>query len=350
MGLETFTLINSLNANNPVGASDPKSQGDDHLRGIKTTILATFPNITGVVTPTHTQLNYSADLTGVTGTGNMVRSAGPTLTGTTTAATINATTLTGAGSGITALNASNLASGTVPDARFPGTLPAASGANLTALNASNVSSGTLDDARLPGSMSGKTFTGAVAIAYAAASSAVLQVLGSALSAAQDISIFVGKAMSSGNSGGMAWNNNSGSPFLSLTTFANTSPIQIQGSSVNLNPTNAASYKNREIGYRAGEANTPSAGYTFVNDDRGRAVAAATSGTYTLNNSVFNPSDMITFVNTTGGNCTIAAGSGVTIRKAGQPGVTGNITVSDFGICNIYCQAANVFLCGGPGCT
>ena len=58
MALETGTYISSLVATNPVGASDPKSQGDDHLRLIKATILATFPNITGAVTPTHTELNY----------------------------------------------------------------------------------------------------------------------------------------------------------------------------------------------------------------------------------------------------------------------------------------------------
>lgn len=57
MGLEAGTYINSLNASNPVGASDPKSQGDDHLRLIKSTIKNTFPNITGAVTLTHTQLN-----------------------------------------------------------------------------------------------------------------------------------------------------------------------------------------------------------------------------------------------------------------------------------------------------
>jgi hypothetical protein len=69
-------------------------------------------------------------------------------TNVTAGGTVAATTLTGAGSGITALNATNLGSGTVPDARFPATLPAASGVNLTALNATNIASGTLADARL----------------------------------------------------------------------------------------------------------------------------------------------------------------------------------------------------------
>lgn len=57
MGLETFGFINSLVRTNPVSA-DPKSQGDDHIRGVKGTLLDQFPNLSGAVTPTHTELNY----------------------------------------------------------------------------------------------------------------------------------------------------------------------------------------------------------------------------------------------------------------------------------------------------
>lgn len=56
MGLETGTFINSLVVTNPTG-NDGKSQGDDHLRLLKSTIKNTFPNVTGAVTATHTQLN-----------------------------------------------------------------------------------------------------------------------------------------------------------------------------------------------------------------------------------------------------------------------------------------------------
>ncbi len=62
MGLETGTYINSLDINNPTG-TDPKSAGDDHLRLLKSTIKATFPNLTGAVTPTQTELNYVAGVT-----------------------------------------------------------------------------------------------------------------------------------------------------------------------------------------------------------------------------------------------------------------------------------------------
>jgi hypothetical protein len=57
MPLESGTYIDSLVATNPTG-TDPKSQGDDHLRLIKAAVKATFPNIAGAVTPTDTELNY----------------------------------------------------------------------------------------------------------------------------------------------------------------------------------------------------------------------------------------------------------------------------------------------------
>lgn len=56
MALENATLINQLDQLNPEGA-DPKSQGDDHIRMIKRTIKNTFPQITGAITVTHTQIN-----------------------------------------------------------------------------------------------------------------------------------------------------------------------------------------------------------------------------------------------------------------------------------------------------
>src|SRR5512139_3983533 len=57
MSLETATYINGLVSTNPT-ATDNKSEGDDHIRLLKSTIQATFPSITGAVTATHTELNY----------------------------------------------------------------------------------------------------------------------------------------------------------------------------------------------------------------------------------------------------------------------------------------------------
>lgn len=62
MPIETGTYISDLNVSNPA-SNDTVDKADDHLRLLKSTIKTTFPNITGAVTPTHTQLNY---VTGVT--------------------------------------------------------------------------------------------------------------------------------------------------------------------------------------------------------------------------------------------------------------------------------------------
>lgn len=59
MSLEIATYINGLDVTNPT-ATDPKSQGDDHLRLLKSTLKATFPAVTGAVTASHTQLNNAA--------------------------------------------------------------------------------------------------------------------------------------------------------------------------------------------------------------------------------------------------------------------------------------------------
>lgn len=56
MALETGPYIDSLNIYNPT-VSDPKSQGDDHLRLIKSTLKGTFPNINAPVTVTPAVLN-----------------------------------------------------------------------------------------------------------------------------------------------------------------------------------------------------------------------------------------------------------------------------------------------------
>ena len=65
MPLEAGTLIPDLDANNPLG-SDPKSEGDDHLRLIKRTVLGSFPAFVGTtavpktVALTEDQINDAA--------------------------------------------------------------------------------------------------------------------------------------------------------------------------------------------------------------------------------------------------------------------------------------------------
>jgi hypothetical protein len=63
MALETGTYINDLNSANPVSGDDI-DQGDNHIRLLKSTILASFPNITGAMTKTHTELNDGFKIAG----------------------------------------------------------------------------------------------------------------------------------------------------------------------------------------------------------------------------------------------------------------------------------------------
>ncbi len=47
MALESTTYINGLVVTNPTG-TDARSQGDDHIRLVKSAIKATFPSLTGM--------------------------------------------------------------------------------------------------------------------------------------------------------------------------------------------------------------------------------------------------------------------------------------------------------------
>lgn len=116
MGLETSTYVNGLNANNPA-STDGLAQADDHLRLIKGTLTATFPNLNAAVTADPTELNILDGATVTTGELNVLDgitatttelnytdgvtsniqtqldakapSASPTLTGTTTVTTVS---------------------------------------------------------------------------------------------------------------------------------------------------------------------------------------------------------------------------------------------------------------------
>jgi microcystin-dependent protein len=70
MALESATHIHQLVESNPT-TNDPIRQGDDHIRLIKAALKATFPNITGAVTPTQAQMNLLSTLNQV-GYGGIV--------------------------------------------------------------------------------------------------------------------------------------------------------------------------------------------------------------------------------------------------------------------------------------
>ena len=57
MAVESATYIADLNSANPAGSAD-RSESDNHHRLIKACLLATLPNLDGVVNATDTELNY----------------------------------------------------------------------------------------------------------------------------------------------------------------------------------------------------------------------------------------------------------------------------------------------------
>ena len=72
MPVESANNISELISTNPVGASDDVSEGDDHLRLLKTVLLNDFPNINGAVTATPEQLNTLDGFTGTTANLNIL--------------------------------------------------------------------------------------------------------------------------------------------------------------------------------------------------------------------------------------------------------------------------------------
>lgn len=56
MGIENAQYVNQLVPSNPL-STDSVSQADDHLRMIKSTLVATFPNLDAPVTATAAQIN-----------------------------------------------------------------------------------------------------------------------------------------------------------------------------------------------------------------------------------------------------------------------------------------------------
>ena len=193
--------LSSINASN-VSSGTIHNDRLSTKTGTGNIVMSTNPTLSGTITGgtfsgTHTgngsglsSLNasnvssgtlHSDRLPSKTGTGNVVMSANPTLSGTITGGTF-AGTHTGNGSGLTTLNASNISSGTLASDRLPsktgtgnvvmsanptlsGTITGGTfagthtgnGSGLTTLNATNISSGTLASDRLPS----KTGTGNV---------------------------------------------------------------------------------------------------------------------------------------------------------------------------------------------
>tara|TARA_R110000796_G_scaffold169553_1_gene286401 strand:- start:1173 stop:2210 length:1038 start_codon:yes stop_codon:yes gene_type:complete len=106
MSLENTTYIDGLIVTNPT-SSDPVSQGDDHLKLIKSTLKNTFPNVTNAVTTTHTEINQLNDATDAATNNALVKrsSSGAANFSTVTATSLAGTLTTAAQTNITSVGA-----------------------------------------------------------------------------------------------------------------------------------------------------------------------------------------------------------------------------------------------------
>lgn len=97
MAVDTASNIAALDTAKPTG-SDPKSEGDDNIRHVKSVLKTCFPNIAGAVTASHTELSYVAGVTSAIQTQLDAKAAlaGATYTGTQsfTGATVTVPTAT----------------------------------------------------------------------------------------------------------------------------------------------------------------------------------------------------------------------------------------------------------------
>jgi len=72
MALESATYIDGLVTTNPTG-TDNRSQGDDHIRLLKSTIKATFPNINGAVSATDEEIDAAIVTAGTLTASKLVK-------------------------------------------------------------------------------------------------------------------------------------------------------------------------------------------------------------------------------------------------------------------------------------
>ena len=146
MPVESATYINQLNPSYPDG-TEPKSDGDNHIRLHKQVHVNSFPNVGGAVTVTHTELNSVP---------NRALKAGDTYTGTHAFAGATAVTVPTVA---TADNSTNAASTAM--------VQAAIAAVNSALNLSYSSSSAASFSVSEGQVVVATNTGAVAVTFPA---------------------------------------------------------------------------------------------------------------------------------------------------------------------------------------
>lgn len=364
MGLEAVTYISDFVITNPVGATDPKSQGDDHIRNLKKGVKQSFPAISGAVTATHGELNelagaaagagmvhdiavltdanadrilfwddsagnvaqLAADGTNVTISGTTLGlGAALSLTAATFSGTVGANLFSGSGASLTALPAASL-TGSIADARLS--------ANIPLLNAANAFSETPQKIQKSGGASlwlTDLGAGSNEKAYGFVSTAGVW----ALQTITDAGSPTANAISVTRSG---------------TTVGT---VTLNGTALTLNaatlttPNASAS----EVGYKGLPINAQNA-YTLVLSDAGKHISQGSSGitlTIPANGSVAFPvGTTIAVVNGSGGSNTIAITTDTMYLAGTALGSTGSRTLASGGVATLIKISATAWFIMGPG--
>lgn len=404
MALETATYISDLVATNPT-STDPKSQGDDHLRLIKAAVKATFPNVTGAVTASH------ADINQLTGTTNLSAVAGLASAGLMTRTgpgTVAARVIVG-GAGVTVTNADGVdgnptisMSPTVgagdmlgPPSAVDGNLVAFDGTSGKLLKDSGIPKpsgtivGTTDTQTLTNKTlgSGSTWQGnAVGVAYGGTGANTLSGIvkgngSSAFTAATPDTDYVtpsgtGTLYNKTFSGSCTWNGNAvgvaygGTGVTSLTGMVKgngtgafsaavagtdyVAPSGALGTPASGNLSNCSVDGANEIGYRNIPQVSKSAAYALVLSDAGKHIyhpsADTTARTWTIpsNASVAYPiGTAITFVNdSSAGTITLAITSDTLVMS--PSGSTGSRTLAANGVATAIKVTSTRWVISGTG--
>jgi hypothetical protein len=116
----------------------------------------------------------------------------------------------------------------------------------------------------------------------------------------------------------------------------------------ISATGVFTYGGLEVGYRDIPINLQGSNYAIVDSDRGKHIATATAGiTYTVN--TLPTGSVVSVMNSSIGNITIAQGSGMTIWLGGTQ-LTGNRTLISRGIATLLWLSPTVVIATGAGLT
>lgn len=338
MGLETATYINQLDATNPLG-SDQKSQGDDHLRLIKSTIKNTFPNFgAAALNASNTQLdkvvttitiNSSAPANSVVIDSNGYAGFGGN-PGLYAAAGRSEIDVVGSSSALIGFSVGAAARGYLASTTTTVELASNGAIDLTA--GGSVRQRVTSAGQVAISTNGATPTPLASTAlttYGASGSGQI-------------------AVNNGTATTVLGGGTSSVSQIGTTTNTPLNFITNGVSTVDITAIGILRYNTFEVGYRDIPYQSLKTGaYTLTIADRGTMVPLGAGAAITVPSGAFGPGSTVTLINASGGALTITQGAGLTMYLTGT-GTSGNRTLQNNAIATVHFYNSSVALVSGPG--